>query len=218
MQIRGLGGVSAYTPMAKTNSGAKMENVRLPGFGWGSGLMPTHTSTNRSDEEIRNAMIELAKADARKGINGADLDVTLTRTRPSAEYQALMGEYVQSVSPDRSVIFPATLAQLGKATKVMGGKPIIDFSLLELMLNGTKVGVNNKSGFQPGLQFDAKSGLTKINYFGIAAGGEDIGSYSTTYGWGWSTTKAEHARSSEMGQLYLDTWRAETAKMQAERN
>ena len=218
MQINGFGGVSAYNPIARTNSVSKMKSVQLPEFGYGKNLIPTYTPTDRSDEEIKADIIELAKQDARKGIFGQDLDKTLTNSRPSKEWQALVGEYIQSVSPDRRSIFPATLAQLGKATKLQGGTPIIDDSLLQLLLNGTKVGVNNKPGFQPGVQYDDKSRMMQINYFGITAGGEDIGSYSITYGWGSSPTKEEHARSSEITGLYYDTWKAETAALNADKS
>lgn len=51
-----------------------------------------------------------------------------------------MGEYVQSVSPDRKSIFPAGIAQLRKATKLKGNVPLIDDSLTRLLLNGLKIG------------------------------------------------------------------------------
>ncbi|MCL2576643.1 MAG: hypothetical protein FWE27_01140 [Defluviitaleaceae bacterium] len=208
MQINSLGGISVYNPNARTNTANQMKSVQLPGFGWGKGLMPTHTTTNRSDCEIRSAIVELAKQDARNGIDGSNLDTTLRSTKPSEEYQKLMGEFVQSVSPDRSSIFPAALTQLGTATKLQNGKPLIDNSLLELMLNGTKVTVKN-----PGIQYDSKSKMMEIHHFMITAGGEDIGSYSITYGWGYSWTNEEQARNIESSQLYRDTWLAERAKI-----
>lgn len=97
-----------------------MKNVQMPSYGWGKGLIATKTETNRTDEEIKNAMIELAKKDTRNGIFGQDLDKSLTNTRRSEEYEAIMGEYVQSVSPDRKTIFSPGIAQLGKATKLKG--------------------------------------------------------------------------------------------------
>lgn len=126
MKINGYGGVSTYNPYSNINRSANMKSVQMPSYGWGKGLIATKTETNRSDEEIKNAMIELAKKDARNGIFGQDLDTTRTNTRRSKEYEAIMGEYVQSVSPDRRNIFPMGIAQLGKATKLKGNVPLID--------------------------------------------------------------------------------------------
>ena len=213
MPINGLGGVSVYNPYAKINSGNQMKGVQLPGFGYGKGLMPTHTPSARSDEEIKNAIVELARQDARNGVWGADLDASLTNSRPSAEYQKLMGEYIQSVSPDRRSIYPAALTQLSKAAKLQDGKPIIDDSILQLFFGRTKVDVKNA-----GIQHDANSGMMEIHHFMIKAGGEDIGSYSITYGWGYTWTKEEQSRNLESSKLYQEAWRAEAAKMNAESN
>ncbi len=68
MRINGYGGVSAYNPYSKINTSIQMKNVQMPSYGWGKGLIATKTETNRTDEEIKNAMIELAKKDARNGI------------------------------------------------------------------------------------------------------------------------------------------------------
>lgn len=211
MQINGLGGVSAYNPYSSINKSTQMKSVKMPSFGWGFGSMPTATATNKSDEELKNAMIELAKKDARNGIFGQDLDTTLTKTRRSKEYEAIMGEYVQSVSPDRKSIFPAGIAQIGKATKLKGNQPLIDDSLTQLILNGAKIGLKSL-----GVQYDAKSKMTEIHCAMFTSGGEDIGSYSITYGWGWCPTKEEQSRYVDMGQLYLDTWRSEAKQMQSE--
>jgi len=204
MQISGLSGVSAYNPYSKTT---QMKNVQLPEFGWGKGMFPTHTPANKSDEDIKNAIIELAKQDARNGRHSRE---GVTLNNQSAEYHALEGEFVQSVSPDRRSIVPAALAQLGKATKLHGGKPIIDDSLTQLILNGTRVGIKN-----PGVMYDAKSKMMEIHLLPIFAGGEAIGSYSITYGWNWSQTKEEHSRRNEIHDLYYDTWKAETAAINA---
>ena len=67
-----------------------------------------------------------------------------------------------------------------------------------------------------GVQYDAKSKMMEIHCAMFTSGGDGIGSYSITYGWGWTPTKAEQSRYIEMGQLYLDTWRAETRQMQSE--
>ena len=218
MQINGLSGVQAYNPYTSNKSAVKMESISLPEFGWlkiGQRRFPTYTPTDRNDEEIKAAMIELAKQDAR---NGRHKLQGVVWNNQSAEYHALQGEFVQSVSPDRRSIVPAMVAQLEKATKLRGNVPLIDDSLTQLMLNGIKVGINNKPGFQPGLQYDAKNKMVKINYFGITAGDEVIGSYSTTYGWGATLTKAEKSREMEIHSLYYETWKAETAKMKAESN
>jgi len=210
MQINGLGGVQAYNPYTLNNSASKMKSVELPEFGWGSGKFPTYTPTDKSDEEIKNAIVELAKKDARNGRHSRE---GVTLNNQSSEYHALEGMFVQSISPDRRSIVPAALAQLGKATKLHGGKPLIDDSLTQLMLNGTRVEIKN-----PGVMYDSKNKMMEIHLLPIFAGGEAIGSYSITYGWNWSQTKEEHSRRNEIHSLYYDTWKAETAKMKAENN
>lgn len=213
MRINGYGGVAAYNPYSNINTSSQMKSVQMPPYGWGKGLIATKTETNRTDEEIKNAMIELAKKDARNGIFGQDLDTTLTNTRRSKEYEAIMGEYVQSVSPDRRTIFSAGIAQLGKATKLKGNIPLIDDSLTRLLLNGTKIELK-----LPGVQYNAKSKQMEIHHVMFTSGGENIGSYSITYGWGAEHTKEEHSRYVEMGALYEQTWKNEMKQIQMEKN
>lgn len=50
----------------------------------------------------------------------------------------------------------------------------------------------------------------------FTSGGEDIGSYSITYGWGYQLTKEEQSRYIEMGNLYQDVWNAERKQMASE--
>lgn len=212
MRINGYGGVSAYNPYSN-NTSAQMKRVKMPSYGWGKGLIATKTKTNRTDEEIKNAMTELAKKDARNGIFGQDLDTTLTNTRRSKDYDAIMGEYVQSVSPDRKSIFSAGIAQLRKATKLKGNIPLIDDSLTRLLLNGSKIGLK-----LPGVQYNAKNKQMEIHHVSFTLSGENIGSYSITYGWGAEKTREEHSRYVELGALYEQTWKNEMQQIQMEKN
>jgi hypothetical protein len=205
MQISGLGGVSAYT---KINLSSQMKSVQMPSYGWGKGLIATKTETKKTDEEIKNAMIELAKKDARNGIYGMDLDVTHTKTRQSKEFASLVGEYVQSASPDRKNIYPAAIAQMRKATKLNGMIPIIDDSLTQLLLNGTKIKLKHH-----GVIYDTKSKMMAINHVEFFIGGERIGSYDLRSGWHQEFTKEELSRQSEINWLYYNTWTAETKQM-----
>ena len=211
MQVNRVDGISAYTPHTKPAPGRQIRRIHSPGFGWGKNLMPTYTPTDRSDEEIKNAIIELAIKDARNGIYSADPDVTPTHSGPSAQYQQLIGEYVQSVSPDRRTIYSAALAQIGKAVKIEGAKPVIDTALMDLMLSSFRAGIKN-----PGIQYNETTRTIEIDHFAITANGEDIGRYSSTYGWSCSLTKAELSRKHASHQLYVDTWRTERAKTQTQ--
>ena len=214
MQISGLSGVSAYNSIARINSSSQTQSIPLPDYGWpkGLGMVPTHTTTNRSDDEVRNAIIELAKQDAQRGVNGQNLDKTLMSNKPSAEYHALQGEFVQSVSPDRRSIFPATVALMQNIVRA-GKKPLIDDSLTQLFLNGTRVNIN-----KPGGTYDAMGRLLEISTIPIQANGVDIGYYDVTRGWGWTPTEAESSRMNEISSLYRETWRAETAKVNASKS
>lgn len=210
MQINGVGGVSSYYINSNQIS-KKVVNIPTPTYGWGDYLIATKTETNRTDDEIKNAMIELAKQDASKGIWGVDLDTTLTKTRRSEEYQKLMGEYVQSVSPDRRAIFAkgvdATLNEISARIK----KPIIDNSLMELMLYG-EVKTNVKSSFY----YDTNMKMFNIGVIELfSENGEALGSYSGVYGWGQTPTQAEKSREIELYSIYKNAWDTATAEIKA---
>jgi hypothetical protein len=122
-----------------------------------------------------------------------------------------VGEYTQSVSPDRKSIFPAGIAQMGKAIKLKGTKPLIDDSLMQLMLNGAKINLKNA-----GIMYDAKSKMMEINHVEFFVGGENIGFYDIGRGWGFQPTEAEQSRYGEMNRLYYEVWTAETRKIEME--
>lgn len=58
----------------------------------------------------------------------------------------------------------------------------------------------------------------EIHHVMFTSGGEDIGSFSITYGWGAQKTKEEHSRYVEMGALYEQTWKNEMQQIQMEKN
>jgi hypothetical protein len=205
MQINGLNGVSAYNPYTPKNTSSQMKNVTLPKYGFGVGLIATKTETDRTDEEIKNDVIELAKQDARRGIHGMDIG---GRGAFSAEYFKLSGEYFQSVSPDRRSIYPAGIAQMGKATTLRGFTPTIDTSLLDLMLNGTKINLKNT-----GVIYDKNSKQMEINHVEFFIGRECIGWYDMGRGWGFQFSNEERSRFQEINSIYTKAWKDERKAM-----
>ena len=201
MQVNRMGGVPSYNPYAQKNAANRFRNVQMPEFGNGHNNMMTHRETDRTDDEIKNSIIELAKKDAAAGIHGRSIDNYST---PSQEFQNLLHEYVGSVSPDRRAIFPAGIAQLQKATSLRLGAPHIDYSILEMWLSGNKINVKNAN-----VEYNARDKMMEITNVDFFENGEFIGTYSKNHGWGYSFTKAEQPRNEEIHRLYVDAWKAE---------
>lgn len=205
MSINGIGGVSSYNSYSSMNRKVAMKSVPLPEFGRGIDTILTKTETNRTDEEIKNDIIELAKKDAARGVHGGSVD---NYGKYSNELKNLVGEYVGSVSPDRRAIFPAAIAQLGKATTAKLKMPIIDTSLLDLMISGTKVSLKNAA-----VGYNERDRIMEIGHVEFTVNGENIGSYDKGRGWHYSFTKAEQSRNEEINLLYTRTWAAERKAM-----
>ncbi len=201
MQVNRMGGVPSYNPYSQANTASRFRNVQMPVFGNGFKNMMTHRETCRTDDEIKNSIIELAKKDAAAGIHGRSIDDFST---PSQEFQDLLHEYVGSVSPDRRAIFPAGIAQLQKATSLRANAPYIDDSIMQLWLSGSKISLRNYN-----VQYSARDKMMEVGKVDFFENGEFIGTYSNDHGWGYCYTKAEQSRSEEIHHLYVDTWKAE---------
>jgi hypothetical protein len=213
MQINSLGSVPSYNSNVQNISSGVIKNVPLPvKYGWGADSIPTGTKTNRSDDEIKNDLIELAKKDARRGVRGGD---TNGYGKRSKEYDNLIGEYVMSVSPDRKSIYPAAMAQLQKATSIDNlFMPHIDYSMMELMLKGASVSIEHA-----GFEYDSGSKKLILRHVKFMLNGEHIGGYAHNHGgWNWSPTKAELERMQENLTTYDTAWKAERNQMERERS
>jgi hypothetical protein len=209
MQINGMGGITPSNRYVQVKPKQAIKSVPPPKYGWGAWLIPTKTETTRTDEEIKNDIIELAKNDARRGIYGADTELHGSKTK---EYNKLVGEYVTSVSPDRKTIYPAAMARLEKAISLKANKPIIDTSLLDLIVSGIKTSLKRTAA-----QYDARTRIIEIDNVQIFSGGVSIGSYVKNSGWTWTPTDEELARHREISQLYTKVWKDEDQQIKAGR-
>ena len=201
MQVNRMGGVPSYNPYSQASAARKFRNVPEPEFGNGHNNIPTRQETGRTDDEIKNAIKELAKKDAAAGIHGRDTDFYGT---PSKEFQDLLQEYVGSVSPDRRAIFSTGIAQLQKATSLRMGAPHIDYSILEMWLSGNKINVKNAN-----VEYNARDKMMELSYVEFYENGENIGNYSKVHGWHYSYTENEQVRKQEVHRLYVDAWKTE---------
>jgi hypothetical protein len=202
-----MGGVPSYTPYSQVNSSRSMKSVTMPVFGNGYKNMLTRRETDRTDDEIKNSIKELAKKDAARGVHGRDTDF---RGTPSQEFQDLLHEYVGSVSPDRRAIFQAGIAQLQKAISIKIGVPHIDYSILEMWLSGKKINLKNAN-----VEYNAHDKTMELTNLDFFENGEFIGTYNGNHGWYYSFTEAEQSRNEEIHRLYVDAWKAERKEMGA---
>jgi len=175
-------------------TGTKIGTVRLPNFKANNEGF-TKTEPTRSDEEILEAVRELAKKHAENGtFHNADND-----------YLDLYKEYVSSVSPDRESILTNSLNQIfGKANPQK--KEAIDFNtgILQQTLktmgqanNKTMSGAMYKVGWLDG---------NELKYADFYDGnGELIANYSQN-GWALCGTKAEKARGDEFTAVYNEAF------------
>jgi hypothetical protein len=189
-------------------TGAKIGTVRLPNFKENNEGF-TKTEPTRSDEEILEAIKELAKKHAEKG----------TFHNADNEYLDLFKEYISSASPDRESILTSSLNQIFGKAKTNKEEGAIDFnkSILEQTLkimeqaknkNGA---TNNKTTFNIDL---AGGAMCKVGWLDDDklkdasfhdSNGELIANYSQ-HGWSILYTKAEQARKSEITAAYNEAF------------
>jgi hypothetical protein len=220
MPINGLGGFQVFNPFMYGNriaiksfgkiyvegspalpTSRSIKSIpKPPGFGSCEntpGVFMTKTEATRSDDEILNEVVALAKQHAQKGRYGGN----------TKEYHALLGEFMSSVSPDRQAIFAQGVESTEKEIKSKMSKPVIDVTPFTLPLI-------NKSSVTSSFFYDWHKRVFDIGTVQFYdEKGETIGSYSGNHGWGWSPTKAEVARRVELSNLYHNTFETEKNKV-----
>jgi hypothetical protein len=193
-------------------TGAKIGNVRLPNFKANNEGF-TKTEPTRSDEEILEAIRELAKKHAEKG----------TFHNADNEYLDLVKEYVSSVSPDREGILASALKEISgkinsEKTNLLKADKEEQLSILQQTLQLISKSKNkNAAIINPKANGDAvMSGSTYnvwsidgngVKYAGFHDGnGESIADYDTQSGWHLYSTKAEIERGREIDAAYNEAF------------
>ena len=212
MQISNLAGVSAFNSNLHTHSAKTLQNIPLPKFTgslWTTNVVLTKTEATRSDEEILNDVIEVAKKCA-QGIKGTTVPGHMPPSLKE-EFNKLWGEYVSPYSPDRQAIFTKGLESTQNEIKSRISKPILDTSLLTILLGKNKV--NASFWFSPN---DKRT--VEVDYMQFFdENGEQIGGYQRNLGgWNITLTEVERARISEVSALFRDTLNAEIANRSRE--
>jgi len=189
-------------------TGPKIGTVNLPNFKNNNEGF-TKTEPTRSDEEILEAMRELAKKHAENG----------TFHNADNEYLDLFKEYISSVSPDRESILTNSLKEIFGKAKTNKEEVAIDFNknILQQTLSIMEQ-IKNKNGnvsSNKAFNIDLAGGaMCKVGWldgdklkdaFFHDSNGELIASYSQN-GWSILYTKAEQARKSEITAVYNEAF------------
>jgi hypothetical protein len=207
----------------KFGTGLKIGTIKLPNFKENNEMF-TKTKTTRSDEEILEAIKELAKKHAEKAKEKENLGKYYFFQNADNEYLDLMKEYVSSVSPDREGILTSSLNQIfGKTNKNKEISADNNESLLQQTLkNMEKMKPKNKTANKALQQIlksmdNKTSGATygklsivddnKLSYVEFYnSNGEMIATYNSTTGWDGFMTKEEQARRSEFLAVYNEAY------------
>jgi hypothetical protein len=219
MQINSLsGGIPAHNSFMPS-SAKTIKNPPKPTFGniTVTGIVMTKTEATRSDEEIKNDVIALAKKHAQQSL-ATNKEIFCREV----EYEKLQGEFVSPHSPDRQTIFTKGLGSSLNEIKSRISKPIPIFNMGS---SGFKLAIN----ISPFELFLFGKSSVKVNYhwndkaFDVAnldffENGENIGGYSNQAGWFWSSTKAEFARKEELNFVYINAFHAEMKSGRADTN
>jgi hypothetical protein len=202
--INGVVSVNIQSTMERFGTVAKVGNIKLPDFK-NVGVY-TKTEPLRSDEEIKKAIVKIAKEDAEKG----------QLQSQTKDFLNLKKEYISSVSPDReSIITNSTKEIFANANAIKSKSKGYANSLLELLIDRDKddkiVAINmNSSNYKACLEGD------KLTYAGFYdSNGELIGDYSQN-GWNCFSTKAETARHHEFYSTYNEAWNSANAEINAQ--
>jgi hypothetical protein len=198
-----FGGIQATR--ALYGMGAKVGNIRLPDFK--NVNLYTKTEPLRSDEEIKEDIVRIAKADAEKG-------KLQSQTR---EFLELEKEYVSSVSPDREGIITNSTKQIfANADAIKSKGKAFPNSLLELLIERDKkdkiTAINmNCSNYKACFEGDT---LTYAGFYD--SNGEVIADYTPNGGWACPMTKAEGVRENEFFAAYNEVWNSVYAEINAQ--
>jgi len=188
-------------------TGAKVGNIRLPDFRK-STEMYTRTEPSRSDEELREAIIKIAREDAEKG----------QCANQTKEWFDVKKEFMSSVSPDReSIVTNSTKQMFANVNSHKSIKEEHARTLLELLMDkeidknkSNVVNINSathKACFENG-------NLTYAEYYDSK--GEVIATYNPNSGWDGILTKEEIARQKEFSSIYHEAWQNTTAEINAQ--
>jgi predicted RND superfamily exporter protein len=189
-------------------TGPKIGTVRLPNFKENN-EMYSKTESTRSDEEILEAMRELAKKHVENG----------TFHNVDNEYLDLMKEYISSASPDRESILTSSLNQIFGKTNKSKEEPTIDFNqsiLQQTIKSMEQMKTKNKTASEALKQISnamyGKLNITndnKLNYVEFySSSGEMMATYDSSIGWASYLTKEEKVRNDEILAVYNETFRS----------
>jgi hypothetical protein len=172
--------------------GAKVGNVRLPDFK----NMRTKTESSMSDEELKEAIMKIARKDAEKGQFQAQ----------TKEFLDLEREYVSSVSPDRESLITNSTKQIFANVNLLKLNPEDPpKTLLELLMDkkDNKIIAINMSSSEYKACFTGDN----LSYAEFRdSNGEIIATYSDNNGWACIGTKAEEVRRKEFSSVYNEAW------------
>ena len=187
-------------------TGAKIGSVNLPNFR-DNNEGCTYSKPTRSDEEILEAVREMAKKHAENG----------TFHHMNNEYLDLYKEYVSSVSPDREGILTNALNEIfSKANlpkKEKAEKDPLGILQQTLMFMNKTKNKNNKNvwldGEIKGSTYNVGSMEgDKIKYADFFDGNGELIARYTQNGWDLFGTKAEKQRGDEFTALYNETFKS----------
>ena len=201
-----FGGIQAA--IERFGTGANVGNIKLPNFK-NAAMNGAYTKTEplRSDEEIKEDIVRIAKADAEKG----------KLQSQTKEFLELKKEYVSSVSPDReSIITNSTKQIFANADAIKSKGKAFPNSLLELLIERDKkdkiTAINmNCSNYKACFEGDT---LTCAAFYD--SNGEVIADYDPNVGWCCLGTKAEGLRKNDFFATYNEAWNNANAEINAQ--
>ena len=185
-------------------TGAKVGSVRLPDFKK-SIYMYTKTEPSMSDEELKEAIVKIAREDAEKG----------QFHNMTKEWFDLKKEYMSSVSPDRESVITNSTKQINSIKQKLAKTNSLEQAktLLQLLMDKEKS--NNKTNSYGKLNMEGD----KLNYAEFYGNnGEIIATYDSNSGWSCISTKEENARKHEFFSIYNEAWDSANAEIKAQKN
>jgi len=202
-----FGGIQAA--IERFGTGTNVGNIKLPNFK-NAAMNGAYTKTvpSMSDEEIKEAIVKIAKVDAEKGQFQSQ----------TKEFLDLRKEYVSSVSPDREGIISNTTKQIfSNADAIKSKNKEHAITLLELLIERDKkdkiTAINmNSSNYKACFEGDT------LNYAEFHdSNGEMIASYCpNSGGWSYPGTEAEGVRKREFSATYNEAWNNANAEINAQ--
>ncbi|MDR0517927.1 MAG: hypothetical protein LBH25_12865 [Fibromonadaceae bacterium] len=201
--INGVAFGGMQIPKERYGIGTKIGSLRLPDFK--NNAMLTKTESSRSDEELKEAIVKIAREDAEKG----------QLQSQTKEFLDLRKEYISSVSPDReSIITNSTKQIFANVNLIKQKNEGLSTTLLELLMDkeGNKIKVINMNNSAYKVCFEDD----KLTYAGFYdSSGELIADYDSN-GWACIGTKAEEARQHEFCSIYNEAWASAKAEINSQ--